>query len=174
MKVNKSWKTKIGVVAGLAMMGAVASAQSNGPLGISARIGVFLPTGTVGENLGHTWFAAGLDYKINTVPVTTPTQYAGLPSYLSFSADYYEKDSDYAIPVALNYNIRVKQFVFSAGIGAEATQNGGGNSTIGLAGQVAAAYDITTLPVPVFLQAKYFISGKNEFRGVGLFAGVRF
>ncbi len=171
---NKSWMTKIGVVAGLAMAGGVASAQSNGPTGISVRLGVFLPTGTVGENIGHTWFAGGLDYKINTVPVSAPTAYAGMPSYLSISGDYYEKGGDRAIPVVLNYNLRVKNYVFAVGLGAEDTSYSGGSSTIGFAGQVAASYDFTGMTLPVFLQAKYFFSGKDEFRGVGLFVGARF
>jgi len=174
MMFKKSWMTKIGVVAGLAVVTAAASAQSNGPLGLSVRLGVFLPTGTVGENLGHTWFAGGLDYKINTVPVSAPTQYAGLPSYLSISGDYYEKNGDRSIPVAVNYNMRVKGYVFSAGIGAEDTTYSGGNSTIGLSGQVGASYDFSSFTFPLFLQAKYFLSGKSEFRGVGVYVGARF
>jgi hypothetical protein len=167
--------TKLGVVAGLAILASAASAQSNGPIGLSVRLGAFFPTGTAGENIGHTWFAGGLDYKLSSIPVTAPTQAAGLPSYLSISADYYVKNDSHAIPVALNYNVRaMKNWVFSAGIGAEDMVEGGGSSTIGLAGQVAAAYDFTGMTLPVFLQAKYFISGKDEFRGFGVFVGARF
>jgi hypothetical protein len=93
---------------------------------------------------------------------------------LSISADYYERDDSRDIPIALNYNIRAKQFVFSAGLGPEIDHENGGSDTVGLGGQVGAAYDLTKFPTPVFLQAKYFVSGKEAFRGFGLYAGVRF
>ncbi|RYG34818.1 hypothetical protein EON81_14495 [bacterium] len=164
--------TKAGIVALAAAFAGVAAAQTNGPTGISARVGVQFP------RVGDTVFAAGLDYKFSNFSVDQARP--GYLSYLGLSADYYGKSNRYNIPLAVTYNIRANQVVFSAGIGLDIyKRGGGGNSDTSLGGQVGIAYefgqsDTNTNAKPIFVQAKYFFTKDSDLGGLGLYLGVRF
>lgn len=166
---------KLAVVAGVLAIAGAASAQTNGPAGISARLGVFFPTQDAAQSIGKTWFAGGLDYKLSSIPLS-PTR-GEYTSYLSVSGDYYEKSGLRAIPVALNYNVRVNQVVFSGGIGADFVRVADDDSS-GFAGQLGVSYEFAnsgkTAYNPFFVQAKYFFSSKSDLNGVGLYVGYRF
>ena len=164
-------------VAALSGAAATSSAQSNGPLGLSARVGIFLPTNN--SDIGNsTWFNFGLDYKINRYSVSAPTE--GTQSYLGLSADYYFSGSNSNIPVALTYNVRSGQLVYSAGIGADFYNLDDINKTgTGLGGQIGVAYEFGHPQAdrpdkPLFVQAKYFITRRSELSGFGLYVGYRF
>jgi hypothetical protein len=172
--MKKNWVLKAGVlVAAFGVVGA-ANAQTNGPTGISARIGVFFPTDDLARDLGSTWFAFGGDYKLNRIGVNSPN--AETLSYLSISADYYEKDDLRSIPIALNYNVRSGQIVYSAGIGVDFVRTFSDDTT-GLGGQLGIAYEFSNANSPnnpFFVQAKYFFSSKSDLNGFGVYAGYRF
>ena len=159
-----------GVAALLVAVPTVAGAQTNGPTGISARIGVFMPTANVAKALSKNWMAFGLDYKLKSQMMAAPTE--DTLAYLSVSADYYSKNNTSAMPIALNYNIRASQIVWSAGIGMDFVRIG--TNTSGFAAQVGAAYEFGPGPTPFFLQAKYFFSSKTDLNGFGIYAGARF
>ena len=159
-----------GVAALLVAVPSAASAQTNGPTGISARIGLFFPTSNLARNLGQNWFAFGADYKLNTANMSAPTE--DTLAYLSVSADYYTKGGSSALPIALNYNVRASQIVWSAGIGLDIVRFGA--NTSGFAAQVGAAYEFGPGPTPFFVQAKYFFSSKSDLNGFGVFLGARF
>ena len=89
---------KVGVVAMAIGAAGAANAQTNGPSGFSARLGIFFPTNDLARDLGSTWFAFGGDYKLTRYSVDAPTRET--LSYLSISADYYEKDDLRSIPIA--------------------------------------------------------------------------
>jgi len=150
-----------------------AGAQTNGPSGFSARIGGFFPTNSLASDIGGTWFAFGVDYKLNALSVSLPQ--TATQSYFGLSADYYAHGGDNTIPVAFTYNLRQNQMVFSAGIGPEfrnasdLTDNG-----VGLSGQVGFTYEFGNTPTPFFVQAKYFLSSRSELSGFGVYAGLRF
>lgn len=151
-----------------------ANAQTNGPTGISARIGVFFPTDDLAKDLGSTWFGFGADYKLNRFSVGAPTQ--STLSYLSVSVDYYEKDDLRSIPIALNYNVRSGQIVYSAGLGVDFVRTFSDDTT-GLGGQLGIAYEFSNSNSPsnpFFVQAKYFFSSKSDLNGFGVYAGFRF
>lgn len=168
--MRKSIFAKI-LVAGIAVSAAsVAGAQTNGPIGLSARIGVFLPTDKFAHDLSANWFAVGADYKFRDLPMSSVAM--GTVSYLGLSVDYYSHGDTSALPIVANYNIRSGQFVYSAGIGVDFVRIGA--NTSGLCGQLAAAYEFGNIPTPVFVQAKYFMSSKSQLNGFGLFAGIRF
>lgn len=152
---------------------AVAGAQTNGPSGFSVRLGAFFPTSSVARALNNTWFTGGLDYKITRYSVDAPTE--DTLSYLSLSADYYESKGVRNIPVALHYNIRNGQFVYSAGVGADFRRIGGDG--VGLHGQLSAAYEFANANspnTPFFVQAKYFFASKSVLNGLGVYFGWRF
>jgi len=153
----------------------MAGAQTNGPTGLSARIGVFFPTSNLARDLAAQWFAFGADYKLQNYSTGTVGQ--GMPSYISVSADYYQKGDTSAIPIAVNYNVRSGQLVFAAGVGVDFMRVLG-NGTTGIGGQVAATYEFAqsgkTNSTPFFIQAKYFLSSKSDLNGFGVFLGVRF
>jgi len=172
--MRKSSIAKLGVAALAVAFSGIASAQTTGPSGISARLGVFLPTNNLARDLGRTWFAFGADYKLNRYSVEAPT--TATRSFLSISADYYEKSGTRAIPVALQYNVRSGQLVFHGGLGVDFVRVVD-DSTIGLSGQLGATYEFanTNQPYnPFFVQAKYFFSSKSELSGFGIFVGYRF
>ena len=168
--MRKSWLAMAGVAALLAVVPSAASAQTNGPTGISARIGFFLPTAQLARNLGQNWFAFGADYKLNTANMAAPTE--DTLAYLSISGDYYSKGNASAMPIALNYNVRASQIVWSAGVGLDMVRLG--TNTTGFAAQVGAAYEFGPGPTPFFVQAKYFFSSKTDLNGFGIFLGARF
>ena len=159
-------------VAAVALCGvaATAGAQTNGPKGISARIGVAIPTDT--RYFGSA-FAAGIDYKFPTIGVKSPGE--GLQSYLGASVDYYGNGDGNNIPVALTYNVRSGSIVYNAGIGVDfysADKNG-----TSLGGQVGISYEFghgATLNNPLFVQAKYFITRESALNSFGLYVGYRF
>lgn len=164
-------------VAALSGAAATSSAQSNGPLGLSARVGIFLPTNSsdIGES---TWLNLGLDYKINRYSAPTATE--GTQSYFGVSADYYFSGSNSNIPVALTYNVRSGQLVYSAGIGVDFYNIDDINKTgTSLGGQLGVAYEFGRVQQdrpdkPLFVQAKYFITRRAELNGIGVYVGYRF
>jgi hypothetical protein len=170
--LRKSVITKV-LAGGLVLAGAsFASAQTNGPLGLSARIGVFFPTNDLARDLSPNWFALGADWKWKEMPVSSVNP--DTLAYLGVSIDYYSHGSDNsALPIVLNYNVRSGQFVYSGGLGIDFVRAGFGNKS-GLCGQLGATYEFGNVPNPVFVQAKYFFSSRSELSGFGLFAGVRF
>jgi len=163
---------RAGVVVGLAGVAAASMAQTNGPSGISVRLGAFFPTNSASRALNSTWFAGGLDYKLKAYEVASAKE--GSPAYLSISADYYESHGSRDIPVALNYNLRQDQFVFSAGIGPDFRRLGT-DTRVGFSGQLGVAYDFgNNTQTPFFVAGKYFFASKNELSGFGAYVGMRF
>jgi len=148
----------------------IACSQTNGPTGLSVRLGIFLPTSDFARSIGNSWFTGGIDYKLNSVAVTPMS--GTTSSYLSLSADYYEKSPLRAIPVAINYNVRTSQIVWSVGIGVDFDRVG--TDSTGIGGQVGVAYEFGPSPTPFFIQAKYFLDAKSDLDGFGIYAGVRF
>ena len=146
--MRKSWIAKVSV-AGLVLAGAgVASAQTNGPTGLTARVGVFFPTERIGSS---SWFAFGADYKIQSSNVSAPTE--DTLAYLGISADYYSSGGNSALPIALTYNVRSGQLVWHAGLGLDFVRLV--DSTSGLAGQVGATYEFgENTMTPFIVQAR--------------------
>lgn len=166
----------LAAIAALSGVAAVASAQTNGPTGLSARVGIFLPTDRFATDISATWFNFGLDYKISKFNVSAPAE--GLQSYLGLSADYYAASGTSNVPIALTYNLRQNNFVYSAGIGADFYNLDDVNETgTSLGGQVGVAYEFGNagrVDKPLFVQAKYFITRKSQLNGFGIYFGVRF
>jgi len=164
---------KLGMIAVAGASMAAANAQSNGASGLSARVGVFFPSNNLAQNLSSTWFVFGADLKLSGFGASVPG--TGLNSYLGLSADYYYHGSDSDIPVALTYNLRAGQMVYSAGIGPDFRNSGDLTSTgVGIGEQVAATYEFGNMPTPMFIQAKYFFSSRPELSGFGVYLGIRF
>jgi len=162
-------------VAALSGVAATAGAQTNGPTGFSARVGIFLPTNKsdVGDS---TWFNFGVDYKLNHFNVASPKE--GTQTYLGLSADYYFSGSNSNVPVAVTYNLRQNQLVYSAGIGADFYNIDDINKTgTSVGGQLGVAYEFGNAGEankPLFVQAKYFFTRRSELSGFGLYLGYRF
>jgi len=153
------------------VLGAACMAAAQSPTGISARIGGFVPTS---DGIGGTWFGLGLDYRLNSLPATIPG--SGTAAYWGLSADWYTHGSDSNIPIVINYNLKSNGFTYSIGAGVEFYDVPGFSSSTGTGwdGQLGVAYEFGSLPTPVFVQVKYFLSGKSDLDGFGLYAGVHF
>ena len=151
---------------------AIAGAQA-APSGLSARIGLFLPTSTQARDISSSWINFGLDYKLKALSYKIPG--VDLQSYFSVSADYYTHSGDNDLPVALNYNLRQGSIIYSAGIGPEFRNAGDLTSTgTGLAEQLGVSFDLGAGPMPIFIAGKYYFSSKPELSGFAVYAGVRF
>lgn len=146
---------------GLALVAAAsASAQ------ISPRIGLVFPA-TSG---GSTALGFGLDYKLSALPGSVSA--GGTATYWSLVADYYSHGGFSNLPVDLAYNFGGKGLTFFGAGGIEFEKTGGGTGS-GLDLQAGVTYALSNLPLPVFLQAKYFFSSKSDLRGIGVYAGVK-
>ena len=159
-----------GVALAAVCLAATASAQTNGPKGISVRLGAQFP------KVGDSSFAAGLDYKFKEFAV--PQARNEYVSYLGASLDYYGKDGDNRnIPLALTYNVRAQQLVFSAGLGVDFSTYRGDDKT-GLAGQIGVAYEFGqkegVTPNPLFVSAKYYFANQVDLGGFAIYVGYRF
>jgi len=162
---------KMLVIAGAMAIATFAVGQSNGPAGVSARIGAAWPS-----QGADTVLAAGLDYKFKSIGVEQARN--GYLSYLGLSVDYYGENNDNMnIPIALNYNVRNNQLVFTAGISYDMLIVGG-NRDNGLGGQIGVAYDFPESSamgsIPLFLAAKYFFAHNTDASALGLYLGGRF
>lgn len=175
MRMNKF--AKVGIGALVLAIASVSSAQTNGPTGFSARLGAFFPSDKAGQNLSHTWWGAGVDYKLNSYKVESVN--SETPAYLGLSVDYYAHGSDSNVPLALTYNVRAGQFVYSAGLGADFYNVSDlSESGVGLGGQIGVTYEFAqknaTAGSPLFVGAKYFLTKKTALTGLGVYLGVRF
>ena len=165
--------TKIGAVGIATACICAADAQTNGPSGLSVRLGLFAPTSSDASDISRHWVDFGLDYKLNILAFKVPG--VDLKSYFSISADYYSHSGDNDLPVALNYNLRQGSIIYSAGIGPEFRNAGDLTGTgTGIGEQLGISYEFGSGPLPIFLQAKYFISSRPELSGLAGFVGVRF
>lgn len=163
----------LAAIAALTGVAATSSAQTNGPTGVSARVGVFFPTDDLAFS---TAFSAGVDYKFKSFSLKSPGE--GLQSYLGASLDYYGSDGSSNVPLALTYNVRSGSLVYSAGIGVDFYDvDRSGDTGTSLGGQIGIAYEFSNvgrIDNPIFVSAKYFLTDRSELSGFGLYVGVRF
>lgn len=163
----------IAALAALAALPGAALAQTNGPTGFSARLGYFFTTNNGSFDGG---FGAGIDYKLNNFSVRAPGE--GLQSYLGVSLDYYGGDGASNIPLALTYNVRSGDIVYSAGVGVNFYNIDDVDETgTSLGGQVGIAYEFGNagrMDKPLFVSAKYFLTRKSDLGGFGVYVGYRF
>jgi hypothetical protein len=169
--MRNRWIAKVGVAALVVGCAAGASAQSNGPTGISLRIGAFFPTAS---GVGGTFTAFGADYKLNSLAANVTG--SGMIGYWGISADYYSRGGLSNLPLVVNYNMRTGPLVYSLGAGIEFynLDDFNGSSGTGFDAQAGVAYDITTKILPIFVQAKYYLASHDANRGFGVYVGVRF
>jgi len=165
----KNATTKLSVMALAFCLAGAALAQTNGPTGLSVRAGAHWP------NVGDVNFGVGVDYKFKSV-YAEPARGAYL-SYFGASADWYGDGDNWNLPLAVTYNARANNLVFSAGVGWDFSRNDGDDDS-GLGAQVGVSYEFgdTATPgtTPFFVQAKYFFAHDTDLSGFGLYAGVRF
>ncbi|MGV3616989.1 MAG: outer membrane beta-barrel protein [Fimbriimonas sp.] len=164
------------VGAALVFGAAVPAFAQQKPLGLSGRIGFFLPSdrGTR-NNSDDAWFAMGVDYKIRDMPSTVE----GRLSSLSLSLDYAAKEDYRSLPILVNYQVRQNEFYFFGGLGLNFARVDRGvlgtDSDTTFAYQLGLGYDFQTAgSTPLFVEAKFMGNEKSELNGFGLFAGVRF
>ncbi|HWD39046.1 MAG TPA: hypothetical protein VG944_09385 [Fimbriimonas sp.] len=162
---------KAGVAAAIFGCCGAAMAQGPNPTGLSARVGIFLPTSDVGSS---TWYAFGIDYKLNSLPASVPG--SGMAAYWGLSADYYAWGGDTNVPVVINYNLKSGPLTYSLGAGIDFFNvpdfNDGSGTGFDL--QAGVGYQFGMGPLPFFLQAKYFLASRDHLRGFGIYAGIHF
>ncbi len=168
--MTKSVTTVLGAV--LVLAGATAvQAQETKPIGLSIRAGLFFPQSGDSRNAeGDSWFAGGVEFKVRDL--NWQGMGDGYQSHLSVSLDTIGKGEIKNIPLLLNYTARANEWYYTGGLGVSFSAFDG-NDRMRLAFQVGVGYDFTQGKTPFFLEAKYWGSGKSEFTGFGVYAGIR-
>jgi len=160
--------------AGALILAAVpAFGQETKPLGLSARIGIFLPTDNGVKDVSNSWFGAGVDFKLAKFEGTNKDQ----SNALSVSLDYAGRENIRTVPLILNYVIRQGQaYVFAgAGLTFGRLPDGASTSSQTFFGYDAGVgYDIATGSTPIFVEAKFMGAGNSTLNGFGFFVGARF
>lgn len=163
------------VGAALVMGAAVpAFAQQADPVGLSLRLGLFLPTSGAARGAGDGWFGAGVDYRLLNLPNVATD---GTQRSLSLSLDFASRGEFRTVPVLVNYVVRRNELYAFGGVGVSfgrVPTFGGRSDRTRFAYQIGAGYDFNQGPLPLFLEAKFLGNERSELNGFGIFAGVRF
>ncbi len=150
-------------------------ADYNKPLGLSVRAGIFWTSSDAAKAVeGNRWFLGGLEYKLGDLKYGSD----GMNSSYSVSLDYYGKGGWSSAPVLFNVVARQSALYYSAGIGFAFTKtysNGVSNgSNTDFAYQFTLGYDLVKGQQPLFIEGKYFGSGRPDLNGIALAVGIRF
>lgn len=171
------------VAVGLAAsMSGTATAQETKPMGLSVRVGIFMPTQSEARDLGSNWFSGGLEYKIKDLGFGIGDPSAS--TSLTVSVDFMGKGQFQHVPVLVNYVGRRNEIYWTVGAGvglvrADEVVSIGlpvmreTKSSTSFAYQFGVGYDFQQGRSPVFIEARYFGSGKNAVNGLGIFLGMR-
>jgi len=159
--MRTAFLAKTALVVGIAMaMAASASAQ------FAPRIGLVFPTSSNGSSA----VGLGMDYKLSALPGNVSS--GGTATYWKLAVDYYAHGGYSNLPVDLDFNFGGKGLTFFLGGGLEFEKTGGGTGS-GLDLQAGVTYNLSNLPLPLFIQGKYFMSSKSNLRGIGVYAGIK-
>lgn len=147
-----------------------AHAQTSTPTGLSARVGVFMPTnGDVRDLTSDTWLTAGLEYNFHEMPVTTPDY----RSHLSLSFDWMGSDDVSVMPFLVNYVGMQREFYYTLGVGA-AFLHGDGDDETKFGYRLGIGYNFEQGRNPAFIEANYFGTSRTRANGIALSVGIRF
>lgn len=164
------------LIAVVAALAGVASAQYGQPKGISLRGGMFFPTAASAKAEGKTWFGVGIDYKLKDLNYArTPDDF---DTSFVLSIDYYGKGDHSNLPVMVNWVSRRDAFYYSlgGGLGFAKTPDGlGGTDTqTELSYAFAVGFEFQNQSTPFFVEARYIGSAESALNGYGIYAGIRF
>src|SRR5450432_4057947 len=133
-------KLKALIAISLAGLSVLAAAQADKPLGISARVGAFLPSNSTARDAGTSWLDFGIDYTLHEFEPK-----AAFASRLSLSIDYSVRQDFRQIPILINYVYRQSELYYFAGIGGNFTRIpvvGGSQDTTHFAYDLGVGYDL--------------------------------
>lgn len=151
-----------------------ALAQTTKPMGLSLRLGAFLPTSDAARNENRTWIAVGGEFKLKDV--NFGMSQPGMSSHLSLSVDYMGSGDFRSMPVLLNWVGRNNEFYYTAGAGYTFGQNetaGGTEDRNAFAYSLGVGFDFSKGQTPFFLEGRFWGSSESDFNGFGLYVGVR-
>ncbi len=154
---------------GLLVVFGLASAAM-GQLGVGpvsgVRAGLFFPTQSGSSG---TWFAFGADTRFAGLKVP------GLPlgAAVEGSIDYYSKGGSRNIPVLLNFRASFGKNSVALGVGPGFSRVSGGES-VGLDFALSARTSLSTGPLPLFIEGRYYMASRAAVRGFAVMLGIRF
>lgn len=142
------------------------------PMGLSVRAGIFLAQGDGKKFEGQNWFTIGMEKKMRDIASDNPDYNA----HWSLSLDYYGKGGFSNVPLLYNYVGRNPDFYYSAGagVGFGRTQSGASDSTVDFNYQLSIGRDLNFGGSPMFVEARYFGSGRTALSGFAAVVGIRF
>jgi hypothetical protein len=158
---------KVAGCAGLAVSWGIASAQLGiGPLS-SVRAGVLFPTQ---NSSSGTFFEFGADTRMGGLHIPG----AGIGGSLEGSIDYYQSNGNRNIPVLLNARASFGKTSFAIGGGLGFSRVAGSGESVGFDAEFSARTQLSTGPLPLYLEARYNHSARRAVRGVAVMLGLRF
>jgi hypothetical protein len=164
---------KLGLAAAMsAALVVPAMAQYAKPMDLSVRAGIFLASGDGKKFEGQNWFTIGLEKKLKDIPSANPDYMA----HWSVSLDYYGKGGFSNVPLLYNYVGRNSDFYYGvgAGVGFGRTQSAGSDSTLDFNYQLSLGRDLDFGGQPLFVELRYFGSGRTALSGFSVVGGIRF
>jgi len=159
-------------VTAMAMATAVPALAQRSTIGLSPRIGVFLPALEEGRDISDGWLAAGVDFDMGMFPLVPPGR-----ARTSLSIDYIQNGGNRSLPILINY---VAPFggnlYYTAGIGPTFTRAMAGSTheeKTYFAYGLGVGMNIPQGTTPAFVEARFHGTELKRFNGFGLYVGLR-
>lgn len=182
MQILQRWVVSVAAIGVGTLMAASASAQETKPMGVSVRVGLFMPSQIDAREQGSRWFAGGVEFKLKDLGFGIGDP--GSSTSLTASVDYTGKGPFQHVPVLVNFVGRRNEVFWTVGVGVglvrtEEVRSVGPpeiletRSATSFAYQFGIGYDFQQGRNPVFVEARYVGSGKSVLNGLGLFVGMR-
>lgn len=155
---------------------ATSFAQASQPKGLSARVGVFLPSNGAARDQSPTWLGAGLDYRLGYVGQKTIAD-RDVSAFTSISVDWFGSGSYSSLPILFNYTFRQESLYAGAGAGIAFQRKPelvGTDTNSRFAFQLSVGYDFVKQNQPYFAELRYWGGSSAQHTGFGLYGGVRF
>ena len=149
--------------------------QVSKPTGLSVRLGLFMPSSSIGRNEGNSWFGGGVDWKIKEGMMGN----SGASGTYSVSADWFGKGSLSTVPVMLNFTSHNKESYWSVGAGVALTRdyvvvgavrNSRNKTNFGYT--AALGWEFQKGSNPLFVEGRYFGNSNSNLSGFGVFVGI--
>lgn len=158
---------------------ALSFAQESKPMGLSVRLGLFMPSAEKARNAGKQWMNFGFDYKIGDLKFAKSN--SDYQAHSSLSVDFLSKNGLRSTPVTFNYVSgmpgREGMYYFGGAGVAFTSERDNTNQKVnktGLAFQVGAGMDIKGQRFPLFAELKWMGGSRTMFNGFKIDIGARF
>lgn len=147
-------------------------AQESKPLNLSFKLGNFKPQFSGARSDEDKWPAFGIETRFKNLGVSTSNP--GTSTYLTISVESAGSGDWRTTPLMLNLVARTNELYLFGGAGVAFSEEPRESDSTRIGFQVGAGWDFLQGKTPLFVEAKYFVTTKNDhFNGYGIYLGVR-